>query len=52
MNIILSGGIADMSDLKRLSEIKAGNFIGVIVGKALYEQKITLKEAVSQLQKQ
>lgn len=46
MNVIISGGVSDASDLKRLSRIKAKNFEGVIVGKALYEQRITLRDAI------
>lgn len=50
MNIILSGGVSDLSDIRKLSEVKARNFEGVIVGKALYEKRFTLQEAVQELQ--
>ena len=50
MNVILSGGVSDLSDIKKISEVKAKNFEGVIVGKALYEKRFTLKEAVQELQ--
>src|SRR3989338_499571 len=46
MDIILSGGISNLYDLKQLSKIKTEKFKGVIIGKALYEQKIDLKEAI------
>ena len=49
MSVILSGGIASLSDLKALSRITAKNFVGVIIGKALYEGKITFQEVVAQL---
>ncbi len=45
-NYIVSGGIAAIEDLKRIK--KEMPFIyGVITGKALYEKKINLKEAIS-----
>lgn len=44
LNIIASGGVARMEDLKKLKEM---NLFGVIVGKAFYEGRITLKELAS-----
>lgn len=41
MNLIASGGVANCNDLKRLQEIGCE---GVIIGKAIYEEKISLKE--------
>lgn len=41
VNLIASGGVADMEDLKRLKDIGC---TGVIIGKAIYEGKITLKQ--------
>ena len=41
INLIASGGIKDIEDIKGLEEI---NPYGVIVGKAIYENKIDLKE--------
>ena len=41
-NIIASGGISNINDVKDVKEKKA---FGVILGKALYEKKITIKEA-------
>ncbi len=41
VEIIASGGISSMNDIARLNE---ANVPGVIVGKAIYEGKITLKE--------
>ncbi len=41
INLIASGGIKDLEDIKSLEEI---NPYGVIVGKAIYENKIDLKE--------
>lgn len=41
LELIASGGISSMNDIARLNE---ANVPGVIVGKAIYEGKITLKE--------
>jgi phosphoribosylformimino-5-aminoimidazole carboxamide ribotide isomerase len=43
LKIIASGGVADLSDLQKLKQL---NIYGVIVGKALYEQKFNLSEAL------
>ncbi len=50
MNIILSGGVSDLSDIKKLAKVKAKNFEGVIVGKALYEKRFSLTAALSELE--
>jgi phosphoribosylformimino-5-aminoimidazole carboxamide ribotide isomerase len=42
--VIASGGVAKLSDLVQLSKIN--NVVGAIVGKALYEGKVNLKEAL------
>lgn len=42
INVIASGGISNIDDVKKVREI---NPFGVILGKALYEDKITIKEA-------
>ena len=41
LELIASGGISCMDDIKKLDEM---NINGVIVGKAIYENKISLKE--------
>lgn len=41
INLIASGGIKDLDDVKKLKEI---NPYGVVIGKAIYEGKINLKE--------
>jgi len=46
LQVILSGGMSSLEDLKKLLTIKASNFNGVIIGRALYENKIDLKQAV------
>ena len=42
-NVIASGGISNIEDVKNVKEKKA---FGVILGKALYEKKISIKEAL------
>ncbi len=42
VNVIASGGISDISDIKK---VKTVNAYGVILGKALYENKISIEEA-------
>jgi phosphoribosylformimino-5-aminoimidazole carboxamide ribotide isomerase len=41
-NIIASGGISNVSDV---ADVKEKNAFGVILGKALYEKKISIQEA-------
>jgi phosphoribosylformimino-5-aminoimidazole carboxamide ribotide isomerase len=48
-HLIYSGGIGARSDLKHLAKLRAEHMLdsldGVIVGKALYERRFTIKEA-------
>lgn len=46
MNVIASGGISKLADIETLRDIPAKNLYGVIVGKALYEQKFNLSDAI------
>ena len=41
LNIIASGGVSNMADIETLADM---NIFGVIVGKAIYEGRVTLKE--------
>lgn len=45
-NVILSGGVSRIEDIQKCRTLKQKNFDGAIVGKALYEGKINLKEAL------
>lgn len=47
LEITASGGISSIEDIKVLKELENNGLKGVIVGKALYEGKIDLKEALS-----
>ena len=44
LDIIASGGISSIEDVKKLKDM---NLYGAIIGKALYENKIELKEVLS-----
>ena len=46
ISVIASGGISSLEDIKKLKDIKNKNLEGVIIGKALYEGRIDLKEAI------
>lgn len=48
LDIIASGGVSSLKDLEMLEEIKV---YGAIIGKALYENKVDLKKAVSLFEK-
>ena len=49
LDVIASGGISSLDDLRRLGELGLGNLSGVIVGRALYEGRFTVTEALEQL---
>lgn len=46
LNIIASGGVGELKDLKALGALKKKNLSGVVIGKALYENKFSLSEAI------
>ena len=46
---LYSGGIGKLEDLAALAELRQVNLGGVIVGKALYEQRFTIREAQAAL---
>lgn len=45
-NIILSGGVATLDDIRQCTKLTHSNFDGAIVGKAIYEDKFTVAEAL------
>lgn len=49
--VIISGGVSSLADIKKLRRLKDTNLEGVIIGKALYENRFTLKEAIEEAQK-
>ncbi|MCL6087592.1 MAG: 1-(5-phosphoribosyl)-5-[(5-phosphoribosylamino)methylideneamino]imidazole-4-carboxamide isomerase [Actinobacteria bacterium] len=46
LGVYVAGGVADINDIKKLKELEKNGVRGVIIGKALYEGKIDLKEAI------
>ena len=46
IDLIASGGVGTLVDISALISLKAKNIAGVIIGKALYENKFSLEEAV------
>ncbi|MCK5178457.1 MAG: 1-(5-phosphoribosyl)-5-((5-phosphoribosylamino)methylideneamino)imidazole-4-carboxamide isomerase, partial [Candidatus Omnitrophica bacterium] len=44
--IIASGGISDIEDIKKLLAVEDKGVIGAITGRAIYEGKLDLKEAL------
>lgn len=48
MNIIASGGVASMEDLRNLN---AAGIKGAIIGKAIYENRVNVKEAVDEFER-
>lgn len=49
LNVIASGGVSSIKDILDLNQLK---LYGAITGKALYERKFSLKEALTCLQKE
>lgn len=46
VNVIASGGIKDTGDIRALTTLNRSNLYGVITGKAIYEGKLDLKQAL------
>ena len=51
LNVIASGGVSSLEDLKILKKIGAKNLVGVIAGRAIYERKFSVNQAVEILEK-
>ena len=43
--MILSGGVSSQDDIRALLNLRLEKLEGIIIGKALYEERINLKEA-------
>jgi len=46
LNVFVAGGISSIEDIKKLKEIEELGIKGAIIGKALYEGRIDLNEAI------
>ena len=42
--VVASGGVSSVEDIKRLAALNCDNLTGAIVGKALYEETVTIKQ--------
>ncbi|MEI6450089.1 MAG: 1-(5-phosphoribosyl)-5-[(5-phosphoribosylamino)methylideneamino]imidazole-4-carboxamide isomerase [Actinomycetes bacterium] len=47
LELVLSGGIARLDDLRRLRKLDLPNVVGVIVGRAIYENAFSLADALA-----
>lgn len=48
-NVIASGGVSQLADLSKLKEFASEGIAGVIVGKAIYEGRFTVAEALKEV---
>ncbi len=46
MQVIASGGVANLNDLKVIKNLKKANLNGIICGKALYEKEFSVSDAL------
>jgi phosphoribosylformimino-5-aminoimidazole carboxamide ribotide isomerase len=49
LQVILSGGVSSLDDVRKLVAVRHANFSGFIVGRALYEGKMTVREALQEM---
>ena len=47
VKVIIAGGVASLADVKKLAQLRGRAPAGVIIGKALYDGKIKLEEAIA-----
>jgi phosphoribosylformimino-5-aminoimidazole carboxamide ribotide isomerase len=50
LSILASGGISSLDDLTALAQLRVPNIRGVIVGRALYEGRFSVAEAITTLE--
>lgn len=46
LKVVASGGISSIEDVKNLKNLEADGLAGIIIGKAIYEKRIDLAEAI------
>lgn len=46
MKVVVSGGVSTLDDVRKLKDLESEGLTGIIIGKALYEGKIDLAEAI------
>ncbi len=47
VKVVVSGGVSSIGDIRKIVELRNENIYGVIIGKALYEGKISVGDAVA-----
>jgi len=47
VKVIIAGGVASLADIRKLTELGGGGPAGVIIGKALYDGRVKLEEALA-----
>jgi phosphoribosylformimino-5-aminoimidazole carboxamide ribotide isomerase len=51
LRVIASGGVSSLDDLRALRDLNLANLFGVVVGRALYEGRFTVREAMHALER-
>ncbi len=46
IRVVASGGISNLNDLKKLKELEKEGLFGIILGRAIYERTLSLREAI------
>jgi phosphoribosylformimino-5-aminoimidazole carboxamide ribotide isomerase len=52
LHVIASGGVASLDDVQRCYDLSGKSIAGVIIGRALYDGKINLAEAIAGFNRQ
>jgi len=47
IKVIIAGGVASLADIRKLTQLGERGLAGVIIGKALYDGRVKLKEALA-----
>ncbi len=47
LRVISSGGVSSIEDIRRLLEMRHPRLVGVICGKAIYEGRVNLRDAIA-----
>ncbi len=50
LDVILSGGVSGIDDIEKIVRLDESKIVGAIIGKAYYEGRINLKEAIAKYQ--
>lgn len=47
VKVIIAGGVASLADIRKLAQLGSKRLMGVIIGKALYDGRVKLEEALA-----